>query len=117
MEDCIFCTIANGDKDNLVWSNDFAAAFKDLHPKAPTHVLVVPKKHVAMLDHLEDPELAGKLLLSVPEVAASLGLKGAYRVVINNGRPAGQTIDHLHLHIMGGKGMSESSLHIRPDDL
>lgn len=107
MEDCLFCKIANGNQSDLVWSNDFAAAFNDIHPKAPIHVLLVPKKHYAMLDHLDDSELAGKLLLSVPVVAEKLGLKGAYRVQINNGRPAGQVIDHLHIHILGGKEMKE----------
>ena len=107
MEDCLFCSIANGDAEKLVWSNDFAAAFNDIHPKAPVHVLLVPKKHVAMLDHLSDPDLAGKLLLAVPEVADKLGLKGAYRVQINNGKPAGQIIDHLHLHILGGREMRD----------
>jgi histidine triad (HIT) family protein len=107
MEDCLFCSIANGDPAKLVWSNDVAAAFNDLHPKAPIHTLLVPKKHYGMLDHLDDPELAGKLLLAVPEVADKLGIKGAYRVLINNGKPAGQVVEHLHIHILGGKEMTD----------
>jgi histidine triad (HIT) family protein len=107
METCLFCSIASGDPAKLVWSNDIAAAFNDIHPKAPVHVLLVPKKHIGMLDQLDDPELAGKLLLAVPQVAEKLGLKGAYRVQINNGAPAGQIIDHLHLHILGGVGRPE----------
>jgi histidine triad (HIT) family protein len=103
MNDCLFCSIAHGDPSKLLWQNDWAAAFVDIHPKAPVHVLVVPKRHVACLDDLDDAELAGQMLLAVREVAASVGLKGRYRVALNNGRPAGQIIDHLHFHIMGDK--------------
>lgn len=103
MNDCLFCSIANGDTEKLVWQNDVAAAFNDIHPKAPVHILVVPKRHIESLDDLNDPELAGKLLLAVREVAHQAGLKGRYRVQINTGRPAGQVIDHLHFHILGGK--------------
>jgi histidine triad (HIT) family protein len=99
--DCLFCSIAHGDADTLLWQNDVAAAFADIHPKAPVHVLVVPKRHVAMLDDLDDIELAGQMLLAVREVAHAQGLKGNYRVQLNNGRPAGQVIDHLHFHVLG----------------
>jgi histidine triad (HIT) family protein len=99
--DCLFCSIANGDSSKLVWYNDVAAAFADIHPKAPVHVLVVPKRHVENLDVLDDAELGGQMLLAVREVAASQGLKGRYRVQVNNGRPAGQVIDHLHFHVLG----------------
>jgi histidine triad (HIT) family protein len=101
MKDCLFCSIANGDPEKLVWQNDIAAAFVDIHPKAPVHVLVVPKRHVAMLDDLDDAELAGQLLLAVREVAHAQGLVGRYKVQVNNGRLAGQVIDHLHFHVMG----------------
>jgi histidine triad (HIT) family protein len=103
MNDCLFCSIANGDPSKLVWHNDVAAAFNDLHPKAPVHILVVPKQHIENLDHLDDPELAGKLLLAVREVAHAAGLKGGWRVRVNNGRPAGQVVDHLHFHVSGTK--------------
>ncbi len=116
MEDCLFCKIANSGQ-NLVWENQYAAAFNDIHPKAPVHILVVPKKHIGMLDELDDVDLGGHLLMAVREVAHNAGLKGGYRVVINNGKPVGQTVEHLHLHILGGKSMPESSLHTRPDDL
>jgi histidine triad (HIT) family protein len=104
MNDCLFCSIANGDPANLVWQNDVAAAFKDIHPKAPIHLLIVPKVHVEKLDDLEDMALAGKLLMAVREVANSVGLKGRFRVALNNGRPAGQVIDHLHFHLLGTTG-------------
>lgn len=104
MNDCLFCGIANGDPSKLVWQNEWAAAFNDIHPKAPVHILVVPKRHVENLDDLDDQELAGRLLMAVREVAHLAGLKGRFRVAMNNGRPAGQIIDHLHLHVLGQKG-------------
>jgi len=103
MEDCLFCKIANHQKENLVWENDAAVAFNDIHPKAPVHVLVVPKRHVANLDELEDRDLAGQMLMAVREVAHQQGLKGGYEVRLHNGLRAGQEIDHLHLHVMGAK--------------
>lgn len=107
MNDCIFCSIANGDKEKLVWHNDVAVAFKDLYPKAPVHVLVVPKQHIENLNDLADPELAGKLLLAVREVAETMGVKDGWKLKVNNGAKVGQTVPHLHFHIMGGKELSE----------
>jgi histidine triad (HIT) family protein len=103
MNECLFCTISNGDATKLVWQNDVAAAFNDIHPDAPVHILVVPKSHIASLDELEDPELAGQLLMAVREAARAVGLTAGYRVGINNGRAAGQVIDHLHFHVLGKK--------------
>lgn len=100
MRDCLFCDITT-DSVKLVWENEIAAAFNDIHPKAPKHLLVVPKRHIAMLDQLTDVKLAGQLLLAVQEVARVNGLAGRYRVQINNGRAAGQAIDHLHFHVLG----------------
>ncbi len=102
-DDCLFCKIAHGDKENLVWENEVATAFKDIHPKAPVHVMVVPKQHINSLDELTDPVLAGQLLEAVREVAKHLEVAGGYRVMINVGRGGGQVIDHLHMHILGGK--------------
>ncbi len=101
MSDCLFCSIASGDKANLVWENDQAAAFKDIHPKAPVHLLVVPKQHLGSLDELEDRELAATMLLAVREVAHKAGLKGGWKLQVNTGRPAGQVVDHLHFHVLG----------------
>jgi len=98
---CLFCHIANGEVEKLVWSNEWAAAFRDIHPKAPIHLLVVPKKHIANLDELSDTELAGQLLLAVREAAHAVGLRGRYRVALNNGRAAGQIVEHLHFHLLG----------------
>ena len=90
MDSCIFCSIANGDAAKLVWQNDVAAAFNDIHPKAPVHLLVVPKQHIENLDALDDAELGGQLLMAVREAAHGAGLKGRFRVMLNNGRPAGR---------------------------
>lgn len=100
---CLFCQIAHGDKENLVWENDQFAAFRDIHPKAPIHVLVVPKQHVESLDGLDDAQLAGQLMMAVREVTKSLGVSDGYRVIINTGRKGGQLVDHLHVHILAGK--------------
>jgi histidine triad (HIT) family protein len=107
MDKCLFCQIAHGDKEKLIWENDVAVAFADIHPKAPVHILVVPKAHIDCLDKLDNATLAGQLLMAVRTVARIAGVAGAYRVVINNGRHAGQVIDHLHLHILGGKKLED----------
>jgi histidine triad (HIT) family protein len=108
MNDCIFCKIANGnDTATLIWQNEVAAAINDINPKTPVHVLVMPKRHIKNIDELEDVELAGQLLLAAREVAHKVGLKGAWRVRVNNGREVGQTVDHLHFHVMGGKQLAE----------
>jgi histidine triad (HIT) family protein len=101
MEDCIFCKIANSDPGDLVLQTETVAAFRDIHPKAPVHILVVPRKHIPRLDDLTDKELAGELLTAVREVAHGAGLRGRFRVALNNGREAGQIVDHLHFHILG----------------
>ena len=107
MKDCLFCDIAAGRKGELVWENELVAAFNDISPKAPVHILIVPKQHVAMLDDLEDATLGASLLQAVREVAAMAGVKGGYRVQINNGRAGGQVVDHLHLHLMGGTRLTD----------
>jgi histidine triad (HIT) family protein len=95
MNDCIFCSIAAGDPAKLLWQNDVAVAFKDIHPKAPVHVLVVPKQHIKNLDALDDEQLAGRLVMAVREVINQLGLVEANKVLIQ-----GIELDHLHFHIM-----------------
>lgn len=110
-EDCLFCNIANHKKEALVWENQIAAAFKDIHPKAPTHLLVVPKAHVENLDELKDSTLAAELISAVQEVADLAGLADGYRVVVNVKDAGGQVVDHLHIHILGGKKLDESTMH------
>ena len=100
-EDCIFCKIINGEfGTEFVYENDKLVVFKDINPKAPIHLLVVPKLHVASLNELDDKELLGDLLLGVKEVTKKIGLK-SYRTQINTGKEAGQEVFHLHIHVLG----------------
>lgn len=105
--DCIFCKIINKEiPSNFVYENDDVIAINDLHPQAETHVLVIPKVHVASLAELEDVSLMGRLLQSVKETAKALGITD-YRTIINTGAGAGQTVFHLHIHILSGKNLKE----------
>ena len=92
---------------DIVYEDDLAIAFKDIHPQAPVHILVIPKQAIPKLSNAEsqDHALMGYLLLTVKRVAEQAGLGNGYRVVINNGSDGGQTVDHLHLHILGGRQM------------
>jgi histidine triad (HIT) family protein len=108
MEECIFCNIANSnDPAQLVWQNGVAAAFKSISPTAPVHLLLVPKRHIADIDHLDDPVLAGQLIMAAREVVESAGIKGGWQMRANNGASAGQTVGHLHFHLRGGIKMAE----------
>jgi len=101
MEDCIFCKIVNGDfNTEFVYENEYVVVFKDINPKAPVHLLVVPKVHVASLNELEDKNLMGELLSAVKETTKKIGLK-SYKTLINTGKEAGQEVFHLHVHILG----------------
>ncbi|MEZ4812911.1 MAG: histidine triad nucleotide-binding protein [Caldisericia bacterium] len=107
MEDCIFCKIINNELPSTkVYEDDDVLAFRDINPMAKTHVLVVPKKHISSLNELDDSELAGKLLLVVPKIAQKLGVGDAYRSVINTGTGVGQSVFHIHIHILGGQELS-----------
>ncbi len=99
MSDCIFCKIANGE---IVYENEYIAAFNDINPSAPVHILVIPKRHVESLNELEDKNLMAELLFGVKEVTKKLGIKD-YRTVINTGKGAGQEVFHIHLHIISGR--------------
>lgn len=92
---------------DIVYEDDLVLAFKDVAPQAPIHILVIPKKPIAKLSDAEssDHALMGHLLLTVKRVAEQVGLTNGYRVVINTGVGGGQTVDHLHLHILGGRQM------------
>lgn len=108
MTECVFCGIADGRIEaSVVAEGPEWLAFRDLDPKAPTHVLVIPKRHVASVEALseEDPGLADALLAACRDVAASEGLDGGYRVVTNVGEDGGQSVPHLHLHVLGGRRM------------
>ena len=92
---------------NIVYEDDLALAFKDINPQAPTHILVIPKKPIPQLDAStpEDQALLGHLLLTIKKVAKQAGLSKGYRVVLNNGYDGGQTVYHLHFHILGDRQM------------
>jgi histidine triad (HIT) family protein len=106
--DCLFCKIIEGTiPSNAVYQDDACYAFFDIDPKAPVHVLVIPRKHIASLAHAEkgDEPLLGHLLWAAAEVARMKGLANGYRTVISTGRDGGQTVDHLHVHVLGGRAM------------
>lgn len=107
---CIFCKIAAGEiPSNLVYQDEHVVAFPDISPAAPVHILVIPRKHVDSIGHLEDTdlELAGRLMLAARTVAQQAGVaESGYRVVANIGAHGGQTVPHLHLHVMGGRQLS-----------
>jgi histidine triad (HIT) family protein len=104
---CVFCGIAAKTVPaKIVYEDDDVVAFQDLNPRAPTHVLVVPRTHVARLSDLDDERLGGKLLQAARRVARDAGHAEDFRLVINNGDHAGQTMWHLHLHVMGGRSFT-----------
>ncbi len=104
---CLFCKIANKETlAEIVYEDEKVVAFKDIHPKAPLHLLIIPKKHIPSVDHLElkDQRLMGELFLVAQKIARTEGVdKTGYRLIFNIGKDAGQTVDHLHLHLLGGK--------------
>jgi len=108
LSDCIFCKIAGHELGSaaVYEDNDFFA-FQDINPAAPTHVLLIPKKHVAsLLDQGAEEDLLGKMMALVPRLAKKLGIADdGFRMVINTGRNGGQTVDHLHIHILGGRAL------------
>jgi histidine triad (HIT) family protein len=108
--DCLFCRIGSGEiPSDRVYEDETVFAFRDIAPRAPTHILIVPKRHVGSVDALEpgDEPLAGHLILVAAQIARdeSIAANG-YRIVSNVGRWGGQTVDHLHLHLMGGRSFS-----------
>lgn len=108
MTDCLFCKMVNGDiQPDVVFEDDKVLAFRDINPQAPMHVLIVPKRHVVNLNDLEDAELGGHMLQTAAKVAAQHGYADSgYRSVFNCNGDAGQTVHHLHLHVLGGRSMT-----------
>ena len=104
---CLFCRIVAGEiPARKVFEDDVAVAFHDINPQAPTHVLVIPRKHIASLDTLDENEapVVGLTLHRVAQIARNLHLENdGYRVVANNGEAAGQTVFHIHFHLLGGR--------------
>jgi histidine triad (HIT) family protein len=108
MSDCLFCKIVKGEiPSKKVYEDDEFFAFHDINPQAPTHVLVIPRRHVASLDEAVDGDhaLLGRLLLKCQHLAKELGIAGGYRVVNNCGASAGQSVFHVHFHLLGGRAM------------
>ena len=109
MSDCLFCKMVSGEiAPDKVFENDDVLAFRDINPQAPTHVLVVPKRHVATLNELDDESagLVGKMVLAAAEVARREGFaEQGYRTIINCNADGGQTVFHIHLHLLGGRVM------------
>lgn len=107
-QSCIFCRIARGEiPAQMVVNNNDVAAFRDLNPQAPVHVLIIPKRHVASLDDANDSDLLGRMITLAAAIARQEGIaKSGYRTVINTGKDGGQSVDHLHIHLLGGRAMT-----------
>ncbi|MGA9060672.1 MAG: histidine triad nucleotide-binding protein [Terracidiphilus sp.] len=106
---CIFCKIVAGEiPSTAIHQDELTYAFADINPRAPVHVLVVPREHIGSLDEAgaDKRALLGHLLWAAAEIARKKGLANGYRVVMNTGQDGGQTVDHLHLHLMGGRQMT-----------
>ncbi len=107
--DCLFCKIIDGEiPSDRVYEDDEVIAFRDINPTAPTHVLVIPRKHIATALDAEpaDAALLGKLMLAANEVARREGIEGGVRYVMNVNQGAGQEVFHIHLHVVGGRALS-----------
>lgn len=109
MEDCIFCRMARGEiPTDIVYQNDAVMAFRDIHPQAPVHVLIIPRAHHAHIGDSVPRETLADLFSAVPKVAQAAGVADSgYRLIVNTGADASQTVKHLHIHLMGGAPMSE----------
>jgi histidine triad (HIT) family protein len=110
MTDCLFCKMAKGDiKPDVVYEDDHILAFRDINPQAPLHCLVIPKRHITTINDLEpgDAELVGRMYLAAKQIARENGVaESGYRTVFNCNADAGQSVWHVHLHLLGGRVMS-----------
>jgi histidine triad (HIT) family protein len=106
-DDCLFCRIVRKEiPAKLVAEDEHCLAFRDINPQAPLHVLVIPREHVPSLDEARDPELLGRLSLMAADIARKEGVAASgYRTVMNTNSAAGQTVFHVHLHLLGGRSM------------
>ena len=108
MTDCLFCRIIQGEiPAKKVYEDEHTVAFEDIDPKAPTHVLIVPKKHIRGLNeaHEQDAELIGRLHLVAAEIGRQRGIEEGYRTVLNVGPKSGQSVFHIHVHLIGGRDL------------
>lgn len=111
MSDCIFCKIATGEiPSKKVYEDEDVLAFHDIAPQAPVHIVFIPKKHImSSLNDItpENAEIIGKIMIAIKKIAVQEGLCNGYRIINNCGADAGQTVNHLHFHLIGGKSMGE----------
>jgi len=109
-QDCLFCRIVDGEiPADIIYESELALAFRDINPQAPTHVLIIPRRHISTINDLNtgDEELVGSLYLAAKEIAQQEGLADdGYRVVMNCGEGAGQSVFHIHLHLLGGRSLN-----------
>ena len=104
---CIFCKIAQGEiPAPKLWDDDYCFAIADMRPQAPKHLLLIPKEHVANITEVEDPTFLGRLFQAASRLAKQEGLADGFRFVVNTGNDGGQTVYHLHIHILGGRFMT-----------
>lgn len=106
--ECIFCRIAAGQSEtNFVYQDPAVVAFRDLNPQAPVHVLIIPRQHLTRVSDVkaEDLKIFGDIHRAAQKIAAQEKIAGGFRLITNNGPDAGQTVDHLHYHLLGGRGM------------
>ena len=110
MTDCLFCKIRDGEiPSETVYENDDILAFKDVNPHSPKHILIVPRKHIATINDMEgeDAKIMGEMMLAAQEIAKTEGVaESGFRLVINTNDDAGQTVHHIHMHLMGGRNMA-----------
>ena len=108
-EECLFCKIVAGSiPAKRLYEDELSLAFADIHPQAPTHILIIPKQHIASTAHADQAlaPLLGHLIAKAAHIAREAGLGKGYRLVINTGEDGGQTVDHLHVHLLGGRHMN-----------
>lgn len=108
LTDCLFCKIIKRElPSEIVYEDDDVLAFRDIKPQAPVHVLIIPKRHIASLDDLteEDENAMGRAMLVASKLARDLGISEGYRVVTNCGEDAGQSVFHIHMHLLGGRSL------------
>ena len=109
MNDCIFCKIGKKEiASQMVYENESLFAIRDINPQAPVHLLIIPKQHISQINHLDDSnsKLAGELILLAKQLAIQEKVEDGFRLVFNNGTEAGQTVFHIHLHLLGGRKMT-----------
>lgn len=109
MDDCLFCKIVSGEAPSRkFFENEHLIAFSDIDPKAPIHFLVIPKEHIVSVDEItrDNADVVARIFTIIPKLAKKLGMSKGYRIVSNCGKEGGQTVDHLHFHVLSGRQMA-----------